>query len=914
LSWLHGVAARMRLLIGRRAAEARMEEEIALHIEMETDRLRRERGLSLEEARRQALIAFGGIERHKEELREGRGLTWLAGLSLDLRLGVRMLVKHPGLTLVGVLGMSLGVAIGAVGFGIIYTLLDPGLPLDEGDRIVAIENVDRMRGDGAAARSHLHDLAVWRDQLSAVEELGAYRTVDRNLITSGGRPEGVRIAEMTASGFRIARVPPLLGRYLLDSDERPGAAPVVVIGHSVWQRRFAGDPGILGRTLRLGAAQHTIVGVMPPDFGFPVNNRVWTPLRLDPLDYVRGEAPTIEVFGRLARAATLQDARTQLTTIAGRLAAEYPETHAGIRTMVLPYSLSFIDSPDMAWIFHLVQVLVSLILVLIGANVAILVYARTANRAGEIAVRSALGASRGRIVAQLFAEALVLSATAAVVGLVFARSALIQVNAFVQRIGGEQLPFWMTFGLSPGLVLYVAGLAILAAVIVGVVPALKATRSRVHEGLQQLGFGRSGIRLGRTWTVLIVAQVAAAVAILPVSFDVIELLFHEQMTEPAFATRGMLAASVRLDREGFGTDDLDAYQAQEFRARFAQRQAELVRRLEAEPRVANVVLMDGLPGGDGTIPIEIEPASPQDGGRADSASAIHRVARDRVDPDYFDLFEIPVVAGRAFRPADVTASANVVIVSRAFVERVLGGGGAVGRRIQPVVIDEDGGWDGSGPGRSRTVRRTGPSQEIVGVVADVPAMFGDRRVRMYQPLLPEAAYPVRVVVRVRDADAASFAGTLRDLAVALDPMLRLEDVRALETSVHDNELLMRLAFLGAFGLTSSVLLLSAAGIYSLMSFTVARRRREIGIRSALGARPRLLVSGVLSKAMWQIGAGILAGAVLAALFTPLFGQQDYPVLRLALVAAFMALVGLAAASGPVLRALQIQPTEALKAE
>ncbi|HKG94816.1 MAG TPA: ABC transporter permease, partial [Gemmatimonadaceae bacterium] len=408
--------ARLRLLFARRAAESRMNEEIRFHVEMEAGRIAREQGLAPDEARRRALVAFGGVERYKEELREGRGLAWLGGMRLDLKLGLRMMAKSPGLTLVGVVGMAVAIAIGAVTFGIIHNFIGVTLPLDDGDRLVAIQNVDARRnveGDG----THLHDLAVWRGALGAVEALGAYRTVARNVISRDARPDPMRVVEMTASGFRIARVQPLLGRYFDDAEERPGAPPVVVIGYDVWQHRFAGEPDVVGRTIQLGATAHTIVGVMPRGFAFPVNNRVWTPLRLDPAAFTPGDAPPVQVFGRLAPGASLDDAQAQLTTIGKRLAADHPESHEHVRPRVLPYASAFFDSPELTWALYVVQAMVSMILVVIGTNVATLVYARTASRMGEIAVRTALGASRRRIVAQLFMEALVLSAAAAAVGL-----------------------------------------------------------------------------------------------------------------------------------------------------------------------------------------------------------------------------------------------------------------------------------------------------------------------------------------------------------------------------------------------------------------------------------------------------------------------------------------------------------------
>ena len=933
MSWLYAARARLRLLFARGAAEARMNEEIGFHIDMEMARLVREQGVSRDEARRRALIAFGGVQRHREELRDGRGLAWLAGMTLDLKLGLRMMLKYPGLTVVGVLGMAVAVAIGAVSFAVIYTIFDPPLPLDGGDRVVAIQNLDARRSSDGR-RTHLHDLATWREALETVEDFGAYRTIDRNLISLGGRPEPVRVAEMTASGFRIARVPPLKGRYFHEEDERPGAPPVVVIGHSVWQSRFAGEPEVVGRTIQLGTTTHTVVGVMPRGFAFPINNRIWTPLRLVPSKFERGEAPPVEVFGRLAPAATLEEAQTQLTTIGRQLAAAHPETHQHIRPRVLPYPRAFIDTPEMAWMSHLIQLLVSMLLVVIGTNVAILVYARTASRAGEIAMRTALGASRGRIVAQLFAEALVLSAAAAAVGLVTARFALQQINDLLARRGGEQVPFWMDFGISPGMVLYVAGLTVLGAVIVGVVPALKVTRRHVHAGLQQLG-GGSGMRLGRIWTVLIVAQVAVAVAILPVTLTGIGEWVRHGVAEPRFATKEFLTASLHLDRDGAATDDPAEYKG-EFATRYANLRAELVRRLEVEPGVADVVLTSAVPGDEPSIRIEVEgsPTATMPNGATRSGSAGHRVGVSRVDLDFFGAFGVPILAGRGFEAGDLSAEATAVIVNQSFVKRVLegGGGDALGRRVRVAGRDRD--------ASPESVQQE-PWYEIVGVVPDFPTptdpgalrpklyqpMFreaadpGTRRTALRrtlsrtQPMLPEAAHPVTLAVRVRGAAPATFAGRLEELTVAVDPMLRLGGVGALDESLREDMAMDRLIFLAVALLTLSVLLLSAAGIYAIVSFTIARRRREIGIRSALGAGPRRLLWSVLSRAAGQIAIGIVIGVALAGPMVTGGGMtRGQGALLLAGVAALMAAVGLIAAMGPARRALRIQPTEALKAD
>jgi len=909
MSWVDATRARLRLLFARPDDESRVDQEFRFHIEMETERLVQETGLDRQEARRRALVSFGGVEKHREVLREGRGLAWLTDMSLDLKLGLRMLVKYPGLSLAGVLGMAVAVAIGTVSFGVIYTVIDPALPLDQGDRVVAIENLDARRSDDGR-RTHLHDLATWRGGLQAVEELGAYRTVDRNLITPENRPESVRIAEMTASGFRVARVPPLQGRYLNEEDERQGAPPVVVIGYDVWQSRFAGDSRVIGRALQLGASQHTVIGVMPQGFAFPINNRVWTPLRLDPSDFVPGQSPSISVFGRLAPGATLNEAQTQLTTIGQRLAADHPETHQHLRPRVLPYPRAFMDSPELAWMFHLVQLVVSMLLVLVGTNVAILVYARTATRTGEIAVRTALGASRGRVVGQLFAEALVLSGAAAVVGLGAGWLALREFDAVAARNGGAQFPFWMHFGLSPGVVLYVAGLAVLGAVIVGAVPALRATRGQVHGGLQQLGPGGWKVRLGTTWTVLVVAQVAVTVAILPWAIVGVDLWLRHRMAGPGFPAAEFLTARLHMDREGVGTDDAES-RGSDIAVRYANLQGELVRRLEAEPGIADVVLASALPSDEENRRIEVDretgAAGPETAGG--SGSAGHRAGVYRVEPGFFRAFDIPLLAGRPFQAGDASPGATGVIVNRSFVEEVLGGGHPLGRRVRAASRS---------PETSHGSAQAGPWYEIVGVVADFPRPVKPNvfEPKLYHAMVAGATHPVALTLRVRGAPAGSFADRLRELTVAVDPMLRIESVSTLDDVLNqdaaDQVLILVIALV-----TLSVVLLSAAGIYALMSCAISLRRREIGIRTALGAGPGRVIGSVLSRAARQIAIGIAVGVTVTGLMVQTLAREGVDgrdVVLLLAVAAFMMGVGLLAAVGPARRALRIQPTEALQAE
>jgi hypothetical protein len=307
-SWSKRWLRRLRALSRRGAVERELDEELAFHLEMEAEKLRHQ-GLSAEEARRRARLAFGGVEGAKEGVRDERWLAWVPRLSLDLRLGARMLAKAPGLAVVGGLGIAVGVAISAGVYVIYHSYFFSDVPLHEGDRIVSLVNFDSRRGGND--KQLLHDFGVWRRELRSVVDLGAFRTVQRNLIADTGAVEPITLAEMSAAGFRLARVAPLRGRTLVDQDERSGAAPALVIGETVWRTRFEGDPAVIGRALRLSGVEHTIVGVMPEGFAFPVNHRYWVPLTADPDGAAPGSGPALHVFGRLAPGATTGEAQAE---------------------------------------------------------------------------------------------------------------------------------------------------------------------------------------------------------------------------------------------------------------------------------------------------------------------------------------------------------------------------------------------------------------------------------------------------------------------------------------------------------------------------------------------------------------------------------------------------------------------------
>ena len=886
---------RLRLLVAGRAAEARMDEELAFHVEMEADRLAREYGMSADEARRRALATFGGVTQHKEELRAGRGLAWVGSLSLDTRLAMRMLRKSPGLTVVAVVGLSVAVAIGCVSFSGIYRIIDAKLPVSEGDRVISIRNLDRRLFQDARP-THLHYFPLWRDAMRDVAELGAYRNLSRNIVTTEGWSEPARVAEMTASGFRIARVAPIVGRALIDADERPDAAPVAVIRYKLWQQRYAGRADIVGQTLQIGDVRHTIVGVMPEDFKFPVNNRIWVPLRLSATAYERWHAPPIDVFARLADGASLEDARRQAELVNRRLAATDSVQHGELHQRVIPYTRAFIDSGDAIWTYHLIQGLVTLLLVVIGTNVAVLVYARTSGRLGEIAVRTALGASRLRIVGQLFAEAFALSIAAVVVGVFLAWVGMTQIDSALQRIMGEQTPYWVRLELTPGVVAYAVVLGILGALIIGVIPALKITGNRVRASLAELSGGSSGLRLGRPWTVMIVAQVAVAVAMLPLAIAGINAWRKADAAQEVLAAKQILTASVSYDGPISARMDSADYARRQVSLR-----SSLVARLRSNPRVNDVVLASATPGEEENVWFEPDPSNPAPAKVAEMA-----VGETLVEPSYFAMLGIPLVSGRGFSAPDLDKGANTIIVNRAFMRKMFDGKATVGSRIR---------YKPRGGAGSDTLRRA-PWQTIVGVLSDFP-VDSSSSPRVYRPLASTNPMSLVVAVKMNGGNALEFVPELRRASLLTSPSLRVESIRTMAQAIYDAQGPTRLMIVVLELITLSVILLSAAGIYALMAFTITRRRREIGIRAALGAEPRRLLFGEMARVMSRIAVGIIVGTAIAGAID--FGLNGGWTGRrgvggLVTVVVLMLIVGILSALKPAIGALRIQPTEALRSE
>jgi putative ABC transport system permease protein len=813
---------------------------------------------------------------------------------LDIKLGIRVLIKYPGLTLVGVFGIAVAVAIAAGGFSFMYSnFLSPSLPFEEGDRMVSIEMWDAA--GNKPERRILRDFEEWRSGLKTVQDIGAFRPIPTNLIIPGKPAENVLVVSMSASGFSVTRTKPLMGRYLVADDELDGAPPVAVIGEDGWRNRFESDRAILGRTIQLGATSFSIVGVMPKGFAFPVNDHLWIPLRTGSALSEPLTGPDLMVFGRLTRDATLESAQAELSTISGRTALTFPALYAQLRPQVMPYHYPFVglrENADVSGLL-LTNLVTTMLLVAVCLNVAILVYTRTAMRQTEISIRAALGATRSRIVTQLFIEAFVLSVTGAATGVAIAAFGLHLAADATLRIA-SQLPFWMSFRLSPRAVLFAGLLSVLGAAIVGIAPALKATKRVVHSGARISGVGNGGMRLGGTWTVLVVAQVAFAVMLLPPAVFNAWKNLRAEMVDSGIAAEEFLTAQL-------GIDDAQSTNAAAGDSRnsvqiYAARQNELMRRLEAESRVSIATFALTIPGDEPIALIE----TPGNGSPV-------RIRFNRVDVDFFRAFNVPILAGRGFEPADVAGESNTVVINQSFALRVFGGD-ALGRRVRYAEARSGEATPNVNPGRW---------YEIVGIVRDFPAGvspgMNDSQLRIYHPVAAGQLQPVNLSIRVRGGSPATFAPHLPEIAAAVDPNLQLRNVLSLDEALHREQWIRRLESAMLGGVSLSVLLLSSAGIYALMSFTVSQRRKEIGIRIALGASRKRIIASIFSRSLGQLAVGATVGIVAAAALDRggnlMDGQARFV---LPIVALFMMAVGVMAALGPARRGLRIEPTEALR--
>lgn len=840
--------------------------------------------------------------------RHGPTVSWL-----DFKLGLRMLVKYPGMTIVAGLAIAFTVTLGVTGFEFASDWMSPRIPLPAGDRLVEIGKYDRFRTNEDPRL--LHEYEVWEQELRSVEELGAFMSYRRSIFTDRGGTTVVA-ADITASALAMARTPPLHGRLLSEADEVPGAPDVAVVGYEVWRSVLGGDPEVVGTEIRVGSQVATVVGVMPEGFRWPFGHGLWQPFRLSAGEFEYGRSPAISVVGRLADGAARGDLQAEVDVIARGLAAAYPEHGADQTASVKPFGsnpLPVVGVSEVAFLVLNVAFFVMLILLVCG-NVALLLFARTSARRNEIVVRSALGASRSRIVWQLFVEAMVLTCAGAVLGVWTSNRLIAWGASMIGDFNGEfLLGFWFGSPASGTTMLVAVGLALLAGILCGVMPALKATGGGLGSGLQRAAAGE-GRGFGRIWGFLIVSQITVTVAFAPFMVYLGVLSTRIERWDHGLGSARFAYARIMQDA---GLPEVVAelasvpYAESEIARRYRDAMPELERRLASRLGAEGVTRAAVVPGLYHPFQyIEVDgPAAPHDFVRG------WRVSTASVGDEYFDVLGVPILSGRRFDSGDSEAETPVAIVNEAFVEDVLEGRNPIGRRFAFVL-----------PSRADPPRpdSLGPWVEIVGVVKQI-AMNADPEFPappgLYLPL--KASDRWQYLIARTDEDVAAFAPDLRQMALDVEPSLLVQEVRPLEESTTANKLAYQSWFLIVVVSGGIGMLLATAGIYSIMSYTVSRRTREIGVRVALGAARHRILASVFGRSFRQIATGVLLGALLFTLFLAIADGGpgdlfDVPSPRdlvwVGLLIFGMTIVCSLACIVPTRRALAIEPTEALKSD
>jgi putative ABC transport system permease protein len=747
----------------------------------------------------------------------------------DVAYGLRMLARKPGATLVCALALALGIGGTTTCFSVADALVFKPIPLPDSHGIVmVVERSPRSAGWNTVAPANYFD---WKNTAASFSELAAFRSTDATL-TGDGEAEWVSAHAVDPGLFTVVRTGAKLGRTLIASDAQPGSSRVVVLSHGLWERKFASDPRAIGHELRLNGQNHTIVGVMPAHYDFPLSTELWMPLVLTPEEKQNRGAHYLLTIGRLKPAVSIRQANAEMAAIAARLSQRYPQTNKGwsatVRTIKDTYN------GDYTSYYTILLIGVSAFVLLIAcSNVANMQLAKATVRAKEIAIRSALGSGRWRVARQLLIESLLLAALGATLGVLFAQwmNALVVDNMPARLV--RLIPGWQEIALDVRSLLFAIGLAVAAGVISGLAPAIHSSRTDVNETLKE--GGRGGTAAGKSHRIrsmFVVAEVSLALV----------LLIGASLMVKGFRT--LVNLGDNLEPEKILTLRLSLpeakYKDAPAQARFWQ---DLLRGLDGISRTEAAVV-SALPysGSRSDAPVSIE-------GAPESRPGEDIVAlQQSVSPKYFRVMRLPVKAGRAFSDSDAQDAPKVAIVSESFVRRAFPGGtNPIGKRVKTGRRDSQAPWF-----------------EIVGVAADVMQNPYDR---VFQPTLyrPLAQAPRRwMQVAVRNEGPALAAWPAVRVAIAnVDREQPVHWVRSMKTAI--DEQMIGLTYVSTIMMIAGILalILAAVGIYGVIAYIVSERTHEIGIRMALGADRGDVVRATLKRGMLLTALGMALGLPVA---------------------------------------------------
>ena len=897
LARMRTIVSRLRSWISPRRGDAEFEFEMASHLEMLTQE-NIQRGMTPEEAQRAAKIRLGGVTQLRETDRELRGLPFLEVLAQDIRYAFRMLRKNPGFTAVVVLTLALGVGANTAIFSVVYAVVLKPLPYPQPGQLFNIFQQEQSNPtEPPAGRVRLStklqqtgmsylNFQDLREQSQVFREMAGSQFHQLTL-TGRGEPSVVDTAVVTPEFFSLFGVAPLAGRTFSSDDGKPGAPAVVVLSEALWRSTFGSDPKVIGSSINLDKRSFTIIGIMPAAFRFPVVNKrekVWIPLAQDPLFgpwMPRRGGHWLQVSGRLKPGVSAAQVSTEMDALGVRLAQAFPADNAGWLIGVVPLQQMMIG--EVAYPLLLLLAAVGLVLLIASANIANLLLARATSRAREIAVRATLGAGRGRIVRQLMSETAVLGLLGGISGILLAYWG-VRAMASLLPTGVPQVNEIRVDSLVLAFALL---LSALAACVFGLAPAFFAAKFDLHSSLRE-GDGRSGEGGGsrKMRKVLVAGEISVAMILLVSAGLLIRSFARLTSTNPGFDVQHILKTDVALPQFQYSTP-------QQWNA-FAD---QLLARLHAEPGLLDSAIAVPLPLTDGFVNLGFDIVGAPSLKASESRSANYV----SVSPDYFRVIGIPLLAGRLFDHRDAPASARVCLISKTLARLYFPGQDPIGRRLIFAFPP-----DPSTP------------REIIGVVGDVrdAGLGSDPGPMMYVPFAQAPFWGGDIIAKT-SLDPAAAASAIRRSVAEIDRDLPVSTVAKLadllDASVAQPR--FRTYLLALFA--AIALLLAATGIFGVISYSVARRTREIGIRMALGASRStvlgLILRETMSLTLIGFGVGVPCALVTSRLLRQLLFQVNaYDPLTLCAVAVLLAAVAALAAYIPVRRAMRVDPTEALR--
>jgi predicted permease len=874
---LHNLRWRVRSLFAKDRLEQELDEEVRFHLEKEIEQ-NVERGMSPEEARYAALRGFGGVEQVKERSRETRGLRVFEELIQDLRYTTRMLLKHPGFSLVAILTLTLGIGANTAIFSIVNAVLLRPFPYKDPEQLVI---VGEFAPGGSVSYSNFTD---WKDDRKVFTATSAVRSNESFNFTGSGEPERLMGRLVSAGYFTLLGSNPMLGRDFTASDDHPGAGPAVILSNGFWNRRFAASPDIIGKSITLNNQSYTVIGVSQPDFQFGLDADVTVPIGLTAERFkTRGADPGIQVVARLHPNTSQSQAETELNLIYARLEQAYPNSNAGRRAVLLPVHENFVGNVRQPLLILLSAV--GLVLLIACANVANLLLVRSSTRQREMSVRVALGASQWRIVRQLLTESLLLAFVGAVLGILLS----LWGSSFIGKQLPDGIPRITEASIDLRVLIFTLAITLLTGLLFGLAPALQGSKLNLTETLKEGDRGSSG-RRQRLRSVLVICEVALTLTLLVGAGLLIQSFRKVLQADPGFNAENLLTMQVSVNNP-------DGQQVVNF---FNQ----LQENMRALPGVKSVAISNGLPLGVVNRPTFFIQGRPlPEKGRAPGAN------RYTVSHEYFKTMGIELLKGRVFSAQDTPNTPPVVVIDEALAEHFQNED-PLGKRIAQSP---------SGT----------PSFEIVGVVRHIEQDNldgqGNRTPQFYlsfdqvsPDMWPGLVRRINVLTRT-DVEPASLIAPVRGQIASLNRNQAVFNVRTMEQIVAQSVAPRRFSMLLLTVFAGVALLLASIGIYGMMSYAVAQRTREIGLRMTLGAQRSTVLRMVIGQGMKLALGGVALGLVASLALTQtmknfLYGVSATDPITFVGLALALSFVAFLACWMPAWRATKVDPMIALRYE